>query len=100
MIAGKVSLNMGLQISDLYGKLLSFLHHLRDGLVSKTAILLVGVNENQGFLQSAIKNRENYVAEFRQYDGFRDIILIGSIKNIVKNFFTLANPNVREERAP
>ena len=99
-ITGKASFNMGLQTFDLYGSLLSFLDHLRDGLVPKTAIFLDGVNENQGFLQSVIENRENYVAEFRQYSGFRDIILNGSFKHRFRNFFTLANPDVTEERDP
>tara|TARA_B100002052_G_C15880793_1_gene599133 strand:+ start:425 stop:1324 length:900 start_codon:yes stop_codon:yes gene_type:complete len=79
--------NMGLQTLDLYGSYLNFVDHLRVGLVPEVAVFLDGVNENQGFIQSVEDNSHDYAAEFRQYRGFRDLILNASIKHRFMRYF-------------
>jgi hypothetical protein len=86
-VTGHACFNMGLQTFDLYANLLGFVDHLRGGLVPDLAIFVDGVNENQGFVQAVADGSEDYAEEFRQYRGFRDLILNASLRHRLKTMF-------------
>ena len=76
---------MGLQGFDLYGSMLSFMDHLRIGLVPDVAVFLDGTNESEGFSQAVENPDAEYRQRYRQYNGFRDLVLNASLKHRLRN---------------
>jgi len=91
-LTGRPTFNMGLQSFDAYAAALSFIDHLRAGLIPATVVFLDGVNEGEGFAQAGDGANPAYRETFRQYRGFEDLVKNASLKYRLRTWLRRGAP--------